>query len=453
MPDRVVLLSVPGLREGDLTRMPRLQALTAGGDRAPLVPSTPAVTCPVQVNLTTGALPGEHGVVANGLYWRDGRGEHEGVEMWTAWNDAVLCPQLWDRLKEHDGSLTSAVWFPMLAKGCGADFVCTPAPIHNPDGSESLWCYTKPEAMYGDLRDALGHFPLQHFWGPLAGIQGSRWIVDSLVWLWGRERPNLAYCYLPHLDYAAQKDGPDSAGAHAACGELDAEIGRLVDGVAAAAGDGAPLWLVASEYAIAPVSRVAYPNRVLREAGLLEVKLDADGRERIDFAASRAWTLVDHQTGHVFVRDREPAGVAAAADALRGVEGIESVWDAEEQRRQGVWHSERSADLLLVSDPDAWQAYYYWNDDALAPRFARAVDIHRKPGFDPVEMFWRPDLAQEHNGGGVPLDATLVRGSHGAPARTAAQRGVVLSSRRGVFVEQPMADIDVFETVLRQFGV
>ena len=131
----------PASAPQDLAAMPNLSRLTAGGDRATLTPSFPAVTWPVQANMLTGKLPREHGVIANGFYWRD---KHE-VEMWTAWNDNIQQPQIWDLLHQKDPkSLTSAVWFPMLSKGCGADYICMPAPIHNPDGSESLWCYTKP---------------------------------------------------------------------------------------------------------------------------------------------------------------------------------------------------------------------------------------------------------------------------------------------------------------------
>ena len=173
MRDQVVLLSIPGLRAADLSAMPNLRQLAASGEQAALAPSFPCVTCPVQANMTTGATPREHGVVANGFYWRTKR----EVEMWTAWNDCILVPQIWDRLHEHDANITSAVWFALHSKGCGADYVCTPAPIHNPDGSESLWCYTRPAELYGTLRDKLGHFPLRHFWGPMAGIQGTNWKI------------------------------------------------------------------------------------------------------------------------------------------------------------------------------------------------------------------------------------------------------------------------------------
>lgn len=441
MNDRVILLSVPGLQSRDLAQMPRLRQLAAEGDQATLVPGFPCVTCPVQANMTTGYPPSEHGVIANGFFWRE-RGE---VQMWTAWNDCIERPQIWDILREHDQSITSAVWFPLHSKGCGADYVCTPAPVHNPDGSESLWCYTKPTELYGALRDALGHFPLQHFWGPLANIRSTDWIVDSADYAAKQYRPRFQYIYLPHLDYAAQKHGPESPQAIAAIGELDDTLGRLIDGEHAAFGGERPLWLVAGEYSIVPVDHVSYPNRVLRQAGLLDVRDDGDG-EQLDIAGSRAWALVDHQFSHVFARDRDSTIIDRLVDLFRRQDGIAEVLTREELTRYELTH-ERAGDVVLVSSHNSWQAYYWWLEDERAPRFARTVDIHKKPGYDPVELFIDPATR------GIPLDATLVRGSHGAPPHDSAQRTVLLSSERGVLPSQTLADTDVCDLVLRQFGV
>ncbi len=440
MPDRVVLLSIPGLRKQDLASMPRLAALAAVGDETGLVPSFPAVTCPVQANMTTGKTPREHGVVANGFYWRD---KHE-VEMWTAWNECIGQPQIWDILHEHDLAITSAVWFPLHSKGCGADYVCTPAPIHNPDGSESLWCYTRPPEMYGTLRDTLGHFPLQHFWGPLSNIKSTGWICDSAVWAARQYHPRFSYIYLPHLDYAAQKFGPNSEQATKALGELDEVLGRLIDGVNEAYRDRPPLWIVASEYAIVPVDHVEYPNRLLREAGLLSVKNDDDGREQLDFSGGRAWALVDHQFAHVFVQHADD--VEAVAKLFSGRRGISEVLVGQDRAAYELDH-EQAGEVVLISQPNSWQAYYWWLDDERAPKYARTVDIHRKPGYDPVEMHL--DMATRS----IPLDATLVKGSHGAPAREDAQRGIIIASEKGVLTGPALADTDVCELVLRQFGI
>jgi hypothetical protein len=260
-----------------------------------------------------------------------------------------------------------------------------------------------------------------------------------------QHRPNFFYIYLPHLDYAAQRTGPDSPPAQQALAELDAVIGRLVAAGNSAYGGKPPLWLVASEYVITPVDHVSYPNRVLREAGLLTVKDTGDGEE-IDFEASRAWALVDHQFSHVFVRDADRATIDRVAELFRGREGIAEVLAGEERKKYDLAHA-RSGEVVLVSTANSWQAYYYWLDDARAPKFARTVDIHRKPGYDPVELHF--DFATKS----IPLDATLVRGSHGAPALHENQRGVLLASQKGVFVEQPMTDVDVFDLVTRQFGI
>jgi predicted AlkP superfamily pyrophosphatase or phosphodiesterase len=439
MSDHVILLSLPGLRKQDLAAMPTLARLAGQGDQCELVPSFPCVTCPVQANMTTGATPREHGVVANGFYWRDKR----EVEMWTAWNECIERPQIWDRLHGHDPAITSAVWFALHSKGCGADWVCTPAPIHNPDGSESLWCYTKPTEMYGVLRDQLGHFPLQHFWGPLANIKSSEWICDSAVAAAHQSRPNFFYIYLPHLDYAAQKAGPDSPAARKALGELDAALARLVSGLEDAFAPARPLWLVASEYTIGPVDHVVYPNRVLRSSGLLAVADGAEG-EQLDLAGSRAWTLVDHQLGHVFVQ--EAADIDRAAALFRGREGIAEVLVGAERKKYDLDHP-RAGEVILISAPNSWQAYYWWLADERAPKFARTVDIHRKPGYDPVELF--VDMATRS----IPLDASLVKGSHGAPAVDESQRGMLVASEKGVLVGPAMADTDICELVLRQFGI
>lgn len=441
MTENVVLLSVPNLRRPDLARMPRLRELMARGDEAPLAPSFPAVTCSVQANMTTGKLPHEHGVIANGFYWREKR----EVEMWTAWNDCILAQQIWDILHAERPGTTSAIWFPLHSKGAGADYICTPAPVHNPDGSESLWCFTRPEGLYKELIEQLDHFPLHHFWGPLANIASSEWIFRSAAFAARRFRPNFFYVYVPHLDYAAQREGPDSEAARISVEQLDVAIGQFAEELRAAYGAEPLLWIVASEYVITPVDHASFPNRVLREAGLLKVR-EEGGAELLDLERSDAWALVDHQLGHVFVRERDPATIRKVAELFRGKPGIAEVLSGDERARYDLVH-ERAGDVVLISAPNSWQAYYWWFDDARAPAFARKVDIHNKPGYDPLEMHL--DLATM----GISLDTRLAKGSHGAPAREEWQRGVILTSERGVLPGGVVADFDVAPLVLRQFGI
>ncbi|MGQ9575844.1 MAG: alkaline phosphatase family protein [Thermoguttaceae bacterium] len=439
MAEYLVFLSVPGLREKDVAAMPHLRELMAGGEIAELVPSFPCVTCPVQANMTTGRYPDAHGVVANGFYWRE---RHE-VQMWTAPNECIEKPQIWDLLSHHGLGLSSAVWFPLHAKGCEADYVCTPAPIHNPDGSESLWCYTRPVELYGTLRDRLGHFPLVHFWGPMANVKSTAWILQSAVYAAQTWRPNFFYIYVPHLDYDAQRYGPDSPQAQWAVGDLDRLLGRITRELRDAYGE-EPLWIVAGEYAIVPVDHVVYPNRLLREAGLLAVREQPDG-EHLDLQASKAWALVDHQFSHVFVADGDEGTIARVAGLFRSQPGIAEVLVGDQRGRYHLDHP-RSGEVILVSTPDSWQAYYWWFAEERAPTFARRVDIHRKPGYDPLELHF--DVATKS----IPLDPGLIKGSHGAPAVDPSQRSVIVSSVPGVLPGPIVEDVEVFNCVLRQFG-
>ncbi len=439
MPHKTILLSIPALREKDLPAMPNLRALTAAGESAELIPSFPCVTCPVQANMTTGRPPAAHGVVANGFYWR----QRQQVEMWTSPNDCIGQPQIWELLCRHAG-LKSAVWFPLHSKQCRADYVCTPAPIHNPDGSESLWCYTRPAELYGTLRDELGHFPLKHFWGPMTNVKSSAWIADSAVRAAHLWQPDFFYIYLPHLDYAAQRTGPDAPAAQTAVAELDQVIGRLATGLRDAYHRD-PLWLVAGEYAITPVDHVSYPNRQLRQAGLLTVREEDDG-EHLDLAESRAWALADHQLAHVFTAGGDRQLARRVAELFHHQPGIAEVLIGDQRDRYHLNHP-RSGDVVLVSTPNSWQAYYWWLADDRAPAFARTVDIHRKPGYDPVELHFDPATKT------TPLDATLIQGSHGAPAVERSQRSVILTSQPVPLPGPSVTDTDLFAIVLRQFGI
>ena len=432
---RLVFLTIPGLRRKDLQRMPNLQKLS--GSVSTIEHAFPCVTWPSQANLLTGKSATEHGVVANGFYWR----EERKVEMWTAWNEVIQQPQIWDLLK--DKGLTSAAWFPMLSKGCGADYVCMPAPIHKPDGSEDLWCYTKPQEFYGELLEKYDHFPLKHFWGPLANIKSSQWIADSAIECAKKFQPDFFYVYLPHLDYAAQKFGPDSEQADQAVIDLDALIGEFVQRMNEALDR--PAWMVHSEYVITEVDHVSYPNRVLRDAGLLAVcESESDqGKEQLDFENSAAWALVDHQFSHVFVKENDPIIAAEVANLFADVDGIDQVLAGADR---GALDHERSGDVVLVSAPNSWQAYYWWQDDSLSPSFATTVDIHRKPGYDPVELCF--DMATMS----VPLDATLIKGSHGVPQEPGTDEGVLVCSDASLVSAERLSEAQVFESVMRFFS-
>ncbi|HWM36319.1 MAG TPA: alkaline phosphatase family protein, partial [Streptomyces sp.] len=318
------------------------------------------------------------------------------------------------------------------------------------DGRKEPDCYTRPPDLHDELTDALGTFPLFHFWGPGADIVSSRWIVDATRHLLRTRRPDLALCYVPHLDYDLQRHGPDDPRSHRAASELDAVLAPLLEDARA---EGRTV-VVLSEYGITRVERTVDVNRALRRAGLLEVHTQ-DGMEYLDPTTSRAFAVVDHQLAHIYVRD--PADLPATRDALGALDGIAELLDERGKKTHNLDHP-RSGELVAVAESDAWFTYYYWLDDSRAPDFAQLVEIHRKPGYDPAELFMDPldpyvrlraatALARKKTGmryrmAVVPLDPSPVRGSHGRLPEREDEGPVFICSRPGT-AERPLAATDV----------
>lgn len=445
--EHLVFLSVPGLRPRDIDKdnTPTLHSWANAGALAEIIPTFPCVTSCVQASMLTGTPPGVHGVIANGFFHRDRR----EVEFWVGHNDVIVGEQIWDAIRRRRPGFTSAVWHAQNIKGAAADFIVTPAPIHEPDGKMKLWCYSKPDGLYPQVLDEMGHFPLQHYWGPLSNIESTKWILNAAVWLTEKHRPNLHWIYVPHLDYAAQKFGPNGPQSQLALKELDQCLAEFALRITALSGE--TVFLVAGEYALTDVAGVVFPNRLLREAGLLKVR-EEDGREYLDFKNSTAFALVDHQFAHIYLsgdpsRERKQAD-RTIVDLFKNVRGVATVHAGDDRARIGMNHP-RSGDVILVCDDAHWLAYYWWFDDAAAPPFARTVDIHRKPGYDPVELFFDP-VAK-----GIPLDATLVRGSHGVPATESKHRTALICSVASETVQtgRTYRDTDVKQINLELLGL
>ncbi|MGB0714949.1 MAG: alkaline phosphatase family protein [Phycisphaerae bacterium] len=438
--ERILFLSVPGLRVKDITQedTPTLHAWANQGGIANLVPSFPCVTSPVQATFLTGRSPGQHGVIANGFYHRD----RKEVEFWVAHNSIIEGEQTWDRLRQ--AGLSAAAWHTQNIKGAAADFIITPSPIHEDDGTTKLWCYEKPEGLYTALIDEFGHFPLQHYWGPLSNIESTKWILKGARWLIEKHDPRFHWIYIPQLDYAAQKHGPDSKEARQALVELEAELALFATDIGQSKIAENATFIVASEYAMTDVARAIHPNRLLRDAGMVKIRPDGD-QEQLDIPGSRAFAMVDHQFAHIFVSD--PADVHPCAELFRNVPGIADALAGDERSKVGLDHP-RSGEIILIAEPDHWFTYYFWMDEACAPAYARTVDIHAKPGYDPVEMFVDPATRA------ISLNSSLVKGSHGAPALEERQFGAILASRPGIVSEgRNIRDTDVHNMCLNALGI
>jgi predicted AlkP superfamily pyrophosphatase or phosphodiesterase len=415
-----LVLNVVGLTPGLLQHAPNLQALARRGAVRPLTTVLPAVTTTVQSTLLTGLLPRDHGIVANGWYFRD----LSEIWLWRQSNRLVAGEKLWEAAKRRDPSFTCAKLFWWYNMYSSADIAVTPRPMYLADGRKLPDIYTHPAGLRDELLSSLGEFPLFRFWGPGADIESSRWIARSAMHVLERQRPTLTLVYLPHLDYDLQRFGPNHPGIPAQVAAVDALCAPLIEKASALGAH----TVVLSEYGITEVSRPVHINRALREAGWLKVRTER-GREQLDAGASEAFAVADHQLAHVYVARPELVGEVAAC--LKSLPGVETVMDAMGKQAAGLDHP-RSGELVAVACADSWFTYYHFLDDARAPDFARTVEIHRKPGYDPAELLIdarirlpklavasrlaRKALGMRYLMDVIGLDATVVRGSHGRPS-------------------------------------
>ena len=362
-------------------RMPNLRALAGSGTTRPLVPVLPAVTCSVQSSMLTGVMPESHGIVGNGWYERD----QDEIRFWKQSNHLVQAEKVWETARRRAPSLTVANCFWWHAMQASTNITITPRPMYPADGRKIPDIHTTPSDLRNQLQSTLGRFPLFNFWGPTANIASSRWIADAAQIVHDDYAPDLLMVYLPHLDYDLQRYGPTDPRCDRALLEIDEVAGNLINHLHK---DGRRI-IVVSEYGIRPVHDAVFPNRVLRQSGLLQIR-DELGHELLDPGGSVAFAIADHQIAHVYVND--PERREDVARLLDSVDGIASVLADDAIRDAGLAHP-RSGDLVLLAETDRWFTWDYWLEDQRAPDFARTVDIHRKPGYDPRELFFAPGWA------------------------------------------------------------
>jgi predicted AlkP superfamily pyrophosphatase or phosphodiesterase len=399
---------------------PHINRLVERGVCRPLTPVVPAVTCSVQATFLTGRLPSEHGIVGNGWYFRD----LAEVWLWRQSNHLIQRPQIWELGRQRDPRFSSANLFWWYNMYSAADWSVTPRPMYPADGRKLPDVYSSPGELRGDLQEALGTFPLFKFWGPAADIASSRWIAQAALRVMKKYSPTLTLVYLPHLDYDLQRLGPDRE--HPRVRQALRDVDELCGELISFAEISQRRVILLSEYGMTRVSHAVHINRELRRAGWLAVREEL-GRELLDPGASAAFAVSDHQVAHVYVQ--RPGLVGEVAERLRALDGVERVLDGAAQAELGLSHA-RAGELVAISRPERWFSYYYWLTPDKAPDFASTVEIHRKPGYDPVELFVDPKLPvpaasiawrllKKKLGFRTlmdvisPEDDALVRGSHG----------------------------------------
>ncbi|MEO0849292.1 MAG: nucleotide pyrophosphatase/phosphodiesterase family protein [Cyanobacteria bacterium J06648_1] len=451
--DKTIVLNVVGLTPeliGEHT--PFLAKWQNQGKTTSIKPVLPAVTCTAQATYYTGENPDQHGIVANGWYFRD---ECE-VKLWRQSNKLVQMPKIWDKAKMLDPEFTCANLFGWYNMYSTVDYAVTPRPMYPADGRKLPDIYTEPMSLRPWLTEELGEFPLFNFWGPNTSIKATQWIADAAKQVELKHSPTLTLVYLPHLDYCLQKAGTNPDDVAQDLREIDRVCQDLIEFYEARNGK----VIVLSEYGITEVNQPIHLNRLLREQGLITVREEL-GKEILIPGASKAFAVADHQIAHVYVND--PSCMSQVWDILENTPGIDLVLDSGSKEQYHLNH-DRSGELIAIAKSNAWFTYYYWLDDKLAPDFARTVDIHRKPGYDPVELFLDPEISLPKVKVGltllkkklgfrylmdvIPLDASLVEGSHGHLTDSVERSPLLITQQQDVLNSDAIEAKEVFQVIL-----
>jgi predicted AlkP superfamily pyrophosphatase or phosphodiesterase len=399
MVKHLIVVDIAGLEPRLISedRTPNICSLSAKGELARVRPVFPAVTCTSQASMLSGTYPRQHGIISNGLYDR----QTHTVSFWEQSSSLVQAEKVWDIAKRGGSGRTTAALFWQNTMYADADIVLTPRPLHMEDRM-IMWCYSRPPGLYEKISYEIGKFDLSTYWGPLASNKSSAWIGRASELVLERQKPNILFTYIPHLDYIFQREGIFPKNLKEEIRFVDNIVGNIMKKTIDLGIRDQTQFVILSEYGFSDVTSDIPINRVFREHGLLAIR-EIEGREYIDFEYSLAFAMVDHQVAHIYVKGTSVQQVKRVLDAI---EGIDIVLDEEGKKLMNIDH-ERSGDLIAISDKDRWFSYYWWFEEEKSPPFANRVDIHRKPGYDPSELF----IDSKTNR--IPLNGKMVKASHG----------------------------------------
>jgi predicted AlkP superfamily pyrophosphatase or phosphodiesterase len=395
----VIVIDVVGLQKRHIseTTTPNIYKIAQDGETRNLDTVFPAVTCTVQSSLLSGTYPDVHGIISNGLFDK----QNYEVSFWEQSSNLVQADRIWDILKMDGSTNKTAVLFWQNTMYSNADTVITPRPLHMDEGM-IMWCYSKPPGFYEKITEKIGKFDLTSYWGPFTSSKSSEWIMQATELVFESERPKFLFTYIPHLDYSFQKNGTSYNNLKDDLKFVDDLVGKLIEKVTEMGIIQDTQFIIFSEYGFTDVTSDIPLNTVLRENNILTIR-EIEGLEYLDLESSKAFAMVDHQVAHIYIKENYRNSVKKI---LEGIKGVDLILDDELKQRFRINHA-RSGDLIAVSDRDKWFSYYWWFDPLKSPSFARRVDIHRKPGYDPVELFFDPSTKS------IPLNGKLVKGSHG----------------------------------------
>lgn len=409
----VIVIDIVGLEEKHLTSslLPTISTLTEKGESSKMKPVFPAVTSTVQTSFLSGEYPNRHGIISNGFMDR----QTYNVLFWEQYNSLVQVPRIWDFIKNKNNNFKTAILFWQNTLYANSDIIITPRPLHL-ENEMKMWCYSKPVGYYEQIAEQIGEFDLSSYWGPFASSLSSEWITKAAQYTIENSKPNFMFTYIPHIDYSAQRFGKDS---HQVSDDLvlaDSIVEKIIDSTKKSKIYENTQFIIFSEYSFNDVNGAIPINIILRNHGLLNVRKIGE-KEYVDFEFSKAFAVVDHQIANIYIKS--PLEKEKIVNILKNISDIDIIITEKEKKSFNIDH-ERAGDILVVANRDKWFSYYWWYDENMAPSFTRMVDIHRKPGYDPLELFI--DTKKRS----IPFDTGLLKGSHGRPVNRTTQEGFSL---------------------------
>lgn len=413
MIQHVIVIDIVGLEEKHLNSrlLPTISALAEKGESSKMKPVFPAVTSTVQTSFLSGEYPNRHGIISNGFMDR----ETYNVSFWEQYNSLVKVPRIWDIIKKKNINFKTAVLFWQNTLYSNSDIIITPKPIHL-ENEMKMWCYSKPVGYYEKIVEQIGEFDLSSYWGPLASSLSSEWITKAAKYTIEKSKPNFMFTYIPHIDYSAQRFGKESNQVSDDLVLADSIVEKIIDSTKKSKIYENTQFIIFSEYSFNDVNGAIPINIILRNNGLLNVRKIGE-KEYVDFEFSKAFAVVDHQIANIYLKS--PQDKERIVNILRNVSDIDIIITEVEKKSFSIDH-ERTGDIIVVANRDKWFSYYWWYDENMAPSFTRKVDIHRKPGYDPLELFIDPKKRS------IPFDTGLLNGSHGRPVNNITQEGFSL---------------------------
>jgi len=446
----VVVLDIVGLDVSHISSglVPTISEIANNGQYGYLKPVFPSVTCTVQASVLSGKYPNEHGIISNGFYDK----ENLQVLFWEQSSKLVQSERIWDVLKKKNSNIKTSVLFWQNTMFANSNYLITPRPIHLENGGMDMWCYSRPPNYYEDVSSKIGEFDLLSYWGPFASFKSTEWISKSVEYSLENHKPDLLFAYFPQLDYPSQKFGKNSTQVKEDLRKIDVVVDSIVKKVEKLGLSNETEFIFFSEYGFNDVNDAIPLNKILREKGLLETRT-IKNKEYIDFEYSQAFAMVDHQIANIYLNDH--ADKIYVKKVLEEIKCIDMICANDEKQKLKI-DNNRSGNLIAIADIDKWFSYYWWFEEDKAPTFTKTVDIHRKPGYDPLELFF--DSAKKS----VSFDTKLIKGSHGRPYNLKTGEGLssYVTSKRFEFDNEKcdffnniaaLHCTDLFEIINRNF--